>query len=386
MDYWGKCLLAGSAEEGQVIPQELRRLRPVRGVAPEAIQTTALHIGRQRTGQGQACADQRVTRMRRALALMLLYCTYRYEMASPGQTLYPAGSALPSDVAHRPVLLGVRVNVSGRWQMLDTSRHQGLQALNGFAFPVYLSSGLEAAARPITQRCERAYRFLSETLQATPTVALLVLSEADWARHAASPTFGVPHNRNGNLIVAGERNSFWQEQVELLRVSPGWEEARQVYGDGQGGLNLAHFFDLIAVHELAHVFAWQGSVRFPRHWLREFFATACLHAYLASVEPDQLIFLETLPRLILALNLAVRHRSLADLEGLYGVIGPLNHVWYQSHLHVAVKALYDTAGVAAVQRLWDTFQLPDDRLAGLLAERVDPLLAQVLTNWPGDRT
>ncbi|MGH2410999.1 MAG: hypothetical protein ACRDGS_11610, partial [Chloroflexota bacterium] len=82
----------------------------------------------------------------------------------------------------------------------------------------------------------------------------------------------------GNLIVAGERSSFWQEQVELLRVSPGWEEARQVYGDGQGGLNLALFFDLIAVHELAHAFEWQGSVRFPRHWLKEFFATSCLHA------------------------------------------------------------------------------------------------------------
>lgn len=270
--------------------------------------------------------------------------------------------------------------------MLDTSRHEGLQALNGFAFPVYLSSGLEAAARPIAQRCERAYRFLSETLQATPTVALLVLSEADWAGHAGFPTFGMPHHQNGNLIVAGERSSFWQDQVELLRVSPGWEEAQQVYGDGQGGLNLALFFDLIAVHELAHAFEWQGSVRFPRNWLSEFFANACLHAYLAGMEPDQLILLETLPRLILALNLAVRHHSLADLEDLYSGVGPLNYVWYQSHLHMAVKALYDTAGVAAVRRLWDTFRMPDDRLAGLLAERVDPLLAQVLTDWPGDRS
>ncbi|MGH2410998.1 MAG: hypothetical protein ACRDGS_11605 [Chloroflexota bacterium] len=103
------------------------------------------------------------------------------------------------------------------------------------------------------------------------------------------------------------------------------------------------------------------------------------------MEPDQLILLETQPRLILALNLAVRYRSLADLEDLYGGVGPLNYVWYQSHLHMAVKALYDTAGVAAVRRLWDPFRVPDDRLAELLAERVDPLLAQVLTDWPGDR-
>ncbi len=41
--------------------------------------------------------------------------------------------------------------------------------------------------------------------------------------------------------------------------------------------------------------------------------------------------------------------------------------------------------VAAVQRLWETFRLPDDRLAGLLGERVDPLMAQILTDWSGDR-
>ena len=53
---------------------------------------------------------------------------------------------------------------------------------------------------------------------------------------------------------------------------------------------------------------------------------------------------------------------------------------------MAVKALYDTAGGAAVRRLWDTFRVPNDRLAGLLTERVDPLLARVLTDWPGDRS
>jgi len=78
--------------------------------------------------------------------------------------------------------------------------------------------------------------------------------------------------------------------------------------------------------------------------------------------------------------------AVADLEELYGGVGPLNYVWHQSHLLMAVKALYDTAGGAAVRRLWDTFRVPNDRLAGLLTERVDPLLARVLTDWPGDRS
>jgi hypothetical protein len=270
--------------------------------------------------------------------------------------------------------------------MLDTSRHDGLKHLTGFDFPVCVSLGLEATARPIAQRCERAYRFLSDTLQAAPVVALLVLSEADWAGHAGSPTFGMPHIRRGNLIVAGERSAFWQEQVELLRGAPVWDQARQVYGDDHEGLNLALFYDLIAVHELAHAFEWEGLVCFPRFWLTEFFADACLHAYIAGVEPDQLPLLETLPQLLLKVVVAPPHRSLADLDELTSNVGPLNYVWYHCHLLAAAKALYAATGVEGIRRLWETFRLPDDRLAGLLGERVNPLMARVLTDWPGDRS
>ena len=94
--------------------------------------------------------------------------------------------------------------------MLDTSRHEGLAPLTEFAFPVYVSPSLEAAARPIAQRCERAYRFLSDTLQVAPAVTLRVLSEVDWAEYADSPTFGMPHIRRNTLIVAGEPGAFWQ--------------------------------------------------------------------------------------------------------------------------------------------------------------------------------
>lgn len=272
--------------------------------------------------------------------------------------------------------------------MLDTAKHESLASLDGFAFPVRVSAGLEVEARPIAQRCERAYAFLCDTLQTAPAVELLVLSEADWAGHADNPTFGMPHARRGNLIVAGEPGPFWQGPVDLLRAAaaPVWDEAQQVYGGSDGELNLALFFDLIAVHELAHIFHTQGSVRFPRFWLMEFFVNACLHAYMARVEPDRLALLETLPRLLLSLDLAPRYRRLADLEALHSTVGPLNYVWYQCHLHVAAKALYDSAGVAAMQTLWETFRLPDDRLARLLGESVDPLLAQVLTDWPGDRS
>jgi len=149
----------------------------------------------------------------------------------------------------------------------------------------------------------------------------------------------MPNYEAGNLIVAGEESSFWGSFVDMIKdASPSLlKEAQTTYGS-DGTIDLAPFFDLLAVHELAHIFHDQVPFHFPRAWLTEFFANLCLHAYVASVEPEQLSTLETFPRLIVALGPDnFRHRTLEAFEALYTKVGPQNYGWYQCRLHLAAK-------------------------------------------------
>ena len=266
--------------------------------------------------------------------------------------------------------------------MIDTSKHEGLQAVQGFPFPVHTSPGLETRGRSIAERCARAYRFLSKVLDFEPKASLLVLSPQDWSGRSSHPVYGMPNYEAGNLIVAGEESSFWGSFVDMIKdASPSLlKEAQATYGSGER-IDLAPFFDLLVVHELAHIFHDQVPFHFPRAWLTEFFANLCLHAYVASVEPEQLSTLETFPRLIVALGPdKFRYRTLEAFEALYTKVGPQNYGWYQCRLHLAAKKVYDAEAISALQKLWKTFAITDPQLVESL-KKIHPEMAKVLTGW-----
>lgn len=280
--------------------------------------------------------------------------------------------------------------------LIDVSQHKGLDVVDGFPFPVLASGGAEPAARAIAARTARAWTFLGEVLATAPDIALLVLSRGDWGARTANP-YGVGEYRRGNLIWPGEGDDAWRDVAELLAGGPEdvAAEARRVYGTPDGALDLSPYWDLGSIHELGHAFHFQAKLQLPRSWLWEFFANQCVYAYAASVEPELLPAVEAVPRLAVALGAAAyRHRSLADLEALYLGVGKMNYVWYQFHLQVEAKHVFGAAGTAGLRRLWEAFlppapdsegELSDERLADLLARRVHPRMARVLTHWPGGR-
>lgn len=166
-------------------------------------------------------------------------------------------------------------------------------------------------------------------------------------------------------------------------------EAEATYGTVDGRLDMSPFADLIAVHELGHLFHEQVPFGFPRLWLMELFANFCAHAYLADREPEQVPLWTMLPERMMALPVdRVRHRSLDDFERLYVGVGPENYCWYQFRLAVAARKIYDASGADALRRLYRTFaahenELTDPQLADLLKKRVHPTAARVMGAWPG---
>jgi hypothetical protein len=191
------------------------------------------------------------------------------------------------------------------------------------------------------------------------------------------------------LAVAGQDNRFWQSMTPPAEALPpqAAQAMQAAYGQPDGSINLSPFFDLLAVHELGHLFQLQAQCQFPRLWLTELFCNICLHAYVVAVEAERLPALETFPQMVANLGVAeLRYRNLDDFERLYTDVGAQNYGWYQCRFHVAAKHIYEAGGVEALQRLWKAFlqadeKPSDEQLAARLREDVHPEVERVLTAW-----
>jgi hypothetical protein len=260
-----------------------------------------------------------------------------------------------------------------REKPVKTALRDGLVELPG-GLPTYASPGLEARAALIGRIAADSYAYIAGLLGFSPETQVLVLSEVDWPSRTETPVYGLPNAGNGTLVVAGTEAPLWAELTEMV-ASDDLPELARVYGGGDGTIRLGPFFDLVAVHEVAHVFH-EGTQHFPRRWLQELFANLCLHSWVAERSPDSLPILLTLPSLgTKAAPETFTYHTRDDFERLYSDVGGPNYVWYQFRLQLEAAALYDRAGEAALVRLFEAFRLDDAALARRLDEAVDPGLA-----------
>jgi hypothetical protein len=256
--------------------------------------------------------------------------------------------------------------------------------------PAFASAGLESRASAIAGIAGSSWEYLAGLLGHRPEIQVLVLSEGDWADKGRNPLFGLPNAEAGTLVVAGTDAAWWSDLAGMAGEERHAELAA-VYGGPDGGLHFGEFFDLVAVHEVAHLFS-EGMVAFPRMWLGELFANLALHAWVAQRAPYSLDTLTTLPRLgALSSGEEFEHRSRDAFERSYGSIGGPNYVWYQFRLQVAAAGLFDAIGEDAVRRLFDAFRVEagdsresqgfdasvdDASLAARLSAAVDPRLGE----------
>jgi hypothetical protein len=257
---------------------------------------------------------------------------------------------------------------------VNTALRNGLVEVPG-GLPIYASAGLEARADRIGRIAADSRAYIARLLGLGPEMQVLVLSEADWPSRTETPVYGLPNASDGTLVVAGTEAPLWGQLTEMVAEADRPELAR-VYGSGgDGAIQLGPFFDLVAVHEVGHVFH-EGTQHFPRLWLQELFANLCLHSWVAERSPESLPILMTLPRLgAKAAPEAFAYRTRDDFERLYSNVGGPNYVWFQFRLQLEAAALYDRAGSAALTRLFEAFRLDDAALARRLDDAVDPGLA-----------
>ncbi len=282
-----------------------------------------------------------------------------------------------------------------------------LSLLGGYAFEVRYSDGSIVRARAAADVAADAYVYLSRLFSGVePDIAVIVADQADWQ---SRQPYGLPffndddgQIRPGIVVMPAGSGDFWIEMGrELREASPrDYPRLLATYPDGAGGLNLQPFFDLITIHELGHAFEVLGGLKLPTYWLGEIFANLCLHAFVATRQPERLDTLEVLSIVgaqSTRLDAQIRSEGFSTLEefevhytGGNDPMSPLNYVWYQYRFQRLAAAMFEADGGDGLVRFWNYFHATDRSgsgeataasLAPLLSTEVSGTLGRAILNW-----
>lgn len=259
---------------------------------------------------------------------------------------------------------------------------------------VYYSSNAKERAAKIFDNLAKAEDFFQSEFNIQADYTLLVLSPSDWKIYAhPQAIYGIPHYLpDGRIIVASENNNFWKRNTPPIDKIP-YELAmklKNTYTDTNGEINLTDFFDLLAVHELGHVFQNAAGMLKQRSWLNEIFCNVLLHTYIAEHNPEQLPHLTVFPEVSAKSFPSERlhYTTLEDFETYYNEIAtkhPDNYGWYQCRFHVAAGEIYDKGGKTAMKKMWNSVLAQQEKLSNeklmTLLQTAHPALGEAISNW-----
>jgi hypothetical protein len=265
----------------------------------------------------------------------------------------------------------------------------GLEALDGFGFPVLVSPGNLARGRAVAGRCRRVLDWLAGAFGERPPFTLFVAGPEDWDQVALIPLYGMPHAVGERVVTGTAPSGFWNEYARVLLrdlAAPNQDRMHAVYGDPP---QLGECFaDLVVAHELTHLFhefdEATGRTDFPRLWVAELFANIGFQGYIAEVERDRLPILETVCQLTWEApsdRWSVRPLNRME-EGLAD--GPLNYLWFELRLLVVAKTIWNAGGLIALHCFRDTLRRPnlsDDQILKAIGA-IDPGAERALKDWP----
>jgi hypothetical protein len=263
-----------------------------------------------------------------------------------------------------------------------------LVSLGGFGFPVAASAGAEERAAGIAAQASSAFDWLCERLGWRPAVRVTVADEDHWSGVAVVPVYGVPQTWGDHTIVAAGRAPLFDELAGFL-TSPGvggapHEGLAAAYGDPP---DLTAFFDLQVVHELAHLFGEQATLRPAPLWVDELRCNLAMVGFVAERRPELLPVLRAAPRASAGVPLdRVAETALERMEAAAGA-GPLDFGWYQLRLTDLAVHLWQTGEVGldvALYRLLRAEAGVEQPTAVTLDEvrALSPALSAAVDRWP----
>ena len=276
-----------------------------------------------------------------------------------------------------PLLLAYSVHAQDSESINEIS-DLGLPTLIG-EITVFYSEGYDDRAAYLQEIVDVANHYFMQPniLDIELNLGLAVLDSADWALWTHMP-YGMAHIQLGeepvvimpatkdnflvNSLLAGKGRVSEETIQKLNELGFTFEEAALTYAD------------LIAFHELGHIYSEAFDVWPTQKWLSEFTATYLAYSFMKNSRPK-------LAQLWIIFSISMievndqGYTTLADFENLYTKVGGSNYGWYQAKFTQKVDEIYNKSGISFI------YDLRESLAENPVAAEDDPFRLQELATF-----
>jgi hypothetical protein len=240
---------------------------------------------------------------------------------------------------------------------------------------LHFSPGYDARAHIVGSLVNAAYRWLAGWLGVEMPFTLSILRRENWEVMRQVP-YGYPHSNPGRMTIfvpARYPPRLVARLAALVESADPALQADVLKEFPTIDASIFRFLDMVAVHELAHLFIASLKLELGAKWLTEFVADLFATAYFAENAPTHLPFWLAWARLQTAQP--VLYTSLSDYETLQGKLDFVNANFYQGQFNLWAYEVWQREGKAVAPRLIETFSAQPD----VLKRRLEGVIGSV--NW-----
>lgn len=229
-----------------------------------------------------------------------------------------------------------------------------LQRIEGSPVTLHFSPGYRRRAETLGALIQEAHTFLGAWLGVDGSTTLAVLRFSNWSRLRRAP-YGYPHSSPERATIYAPARyppRFLNRAQALYDAVP--VEQQRAFGEGEEvPSRIAEFYDLVAVHELGHLFIHHLALLPGTRWLTELIANLFATAFFVERRPD----LANCWLAWAAIQAAqpVEWRPLAEIEAGYTQLDFRSASHLQGRLTLEAARLWQQQGAAVATEIVQQF-------------------------------
>lgn len=238
---------------------------------------------------------------------------------------------------------------------------------------LHFSPGYDNRAGALGTLISGAYHWMAAWLGVEMRFTLSVLRRHNWEIMRRVP-YGYPHSNASRMTIfvpARYPPRLIERLVDLVDRADAAQREPVLEGFATVDASIMRFLDLVAVHELGHLFVASLQLELGAKWLHEFVADLFATAYFADAAPDFLPFWLAWARLQASQKVA--HTSLSDYEAHFGKLDFANANYYQGLFNLRAYAVWQSEGKRVASRLIAEFSHQPD----VLKQRLEGVIGTV---------
>lgn len=257
------------------------------------------------------------------------------------------------------VMLGFAVPIQAQEKPTLLKTVQGLDVhVSKGDVTVYYADGYKNRVTEVQPLVAEMERFYSRKLKIKHDFSVAILTRKQWEKNLPPIPYGLPFvDVNGSIafLPATQDGAVTAFAISLRSTATPAVLAtiKQCGYDFAGAA--WKLTDLIALHELGHVYERLYGIKTPTRWLDELVASYFAYAFLKEEHPKLAVLMKTMASDLYIHAMKPKHRTLADFEEFYLNAGPDNYSWYQGQFLREAAAIYDKQGLGFLASLEKQF-------------------------------